>query len=312
LNSKPIYFRSDLNRGAEDKSNHNSILQPVITVNSGQMFLWEKYQNMWYGIYGNYILKFSINEDNTLFFDSFPILNHWEKIVFRLDEDIDYISSLFVSDPLVPQLFKTYSGLRLTRQDPYQCMISFACSSNTNIAMIRRMLRNLCQKFGTKTQVDNRIFFTFPTIRNLYNASINELCSCGTGYRAKTIKSIVESIVSGSLSVNELCHCNYDEAKKKLLSIYGIGNKIADCILLFSLEKTEAFPIDVWVARSLYSYYSELLNQPNLRLDLKSSKLTSNQYDIVSRIMRQHFGKYAGYVQQYLYFHMRHKAKKKW
>jgi len=296
----------------ENVSNFHRILKPVITVNSGQMFLWEEYQNVWYGVYGNYILKFSISEDNSLFFDSFPRLNHWEKIVFRLDDDIDYISSLFVSDSIVSQSFRTYSGLRLMRQDPYQCMISFACSSNTNIAMIRRMLRNLCRKFGKKTQVDEKTFFTFPTVRNLYNASINELCSCGTGYRAKTIKSIAENIISGSVLIDELCHCNYDEAKKKLLNIYGIGNKIADCILLFSLEKIEAFPIDVWIARSLYSYYSELFNRQNLRLDLKSTKLTANQYDVVSKIMRQHFGKYAGYAQQYLYFHMRQKANRKW
>jgi N-glycosylase/DNA lyase len=276
------------------------------------MFLWEEYQNTWYGVYGNYILKFSINKDNSFFFDSFPKLNHWEKIVFRLDEDIDYISSLFDSDPLVSQLFRTYSGLRLTRQDPYQCMISFACSSNTNIAMIRQMLSKLCRKFGKKAKVDGKMFFTFPTVRNLYNASINELCSCGTGYRAKTIKSIAENLVSGSLCISELCQFEYDEAKKELLSIYGIGNKIADCILLFSLDKTEAFPIDVWIGRSLYYYYSDLLERQNLRLDLKSSKLTSNQYDVVSKIMRQHFGKYAGYVQQYLYFHMRHEANKKW
>ncbi|RPJ23799.1 MAG: DNA repair protein [Nitrosopumilales archaeon] len=296
----------------ENASNFHSILEPVTTVNSGQMFLWEKYQNEWYGVYSNHILKFSICEDNSLFFDSFPKLNHWEEIVFRLDDDIDYIYSLFESDPTVSQLFRTYSGLRLMRQDPYQCMISFACSSNTNIAMIKQMLRNLCRKFGKKTQVDKKTFFTFPTVRNLCNASINELCSCGTGYRAKTIKSIVENIVSGSLTINELYHCNYDEAKKKLLSIYGIGNKIADCILLFSLEKIEAFPIDVWISRSLYSYYSKLFNGQNLRLNLKSTKLTANQYDVVSKIMRQHFGKYAGYAQQYLYFHMRQEANRKW
>lgn len=293
-------------------SNSRSILKPVITVNSGQMFLWEKHQNAWYGVYKNYILKFSISEDNNLLFDSFPKFDQWEQFVFRLDDDINYISSLFVADDMVSQLFKAYSGLRLMRQDPYQCMISFACSSNTNIAMIRRMLTNLCRKFGMKTQIDEKKFFTFPTIKNLYNASINELCSCGTGYRAKTIKSIVQKIVSGSLSIEELYDCKYHEAKKKLLNIYGIGNKIADCILLFSLEKTEAFPIDVWIARSLYSYYSELFNQQNLRLDLKSTKLSANQYDVLSMIMRQHFGKFAGYAQQYLYYHMRQKANKKW
>ena len=198
------------------------------------------------------------------------------------------------------------------RQDPFQCMISFACSSNTNIPMIRRMLKNLCRRFGIKREIDEKKFFTFPTTKSLAKASINELCSCGIGYRAKTIKSLTEKIIIGTLNIEELSRCKYDEAKEKLLGIYGIGNKLADCILLFSLEKTEAFPIDVWIARSIYSYYRSLLNQESFKLDFKSTKLSPNKYNLLSKIMRQHFGKYAGYAQQYLYYHMRCSANKKW
>jgi len=174
------------------------------------------------------------------------------------------------------------------------------------------MLKNLSRKFGIKREIDEKKFFTFPTTKSLNNASINELCSCGIGYRAKTIKSITEKIIIGSLNIEELSRCKYDEAKEKLLSIYGIGNKLADCILLFSLEKTEAFPIDVWIARSIYSYYRSLFNQESLKLDFESTKLSPNKYNQLSKIMRQHFGKYAGYAQQYLYYHMRHSANKKW
>jgi len=298
-------------------------LNPEITVNSGQMFLWEKYKNSWYGVYKSHILKFSlldhINSDkcksapyDCLYFDSLPELDHWQQLVFRLDDDINHISSCLTSDNIISQLFKKYSGLWLMRQDPYQCMISFACSSNTNIPMIRRMLKNLSRKFGIKREIDEKKFFTFPTTKSLNNASINELCSCGIGYRAKTIKSITEKIIIGSLNIEELSRCKYDEAKEKLLSIYGIGNKLADCILLFSLEKTEAFPIDVWIARSIYSYYRSLFNQESLKLDFESTKLSPNKYNLLSKIMRQHFGKYAGYAQQYLYYHMRHSANKKW
>jgi len=294
-------------------------LNPEITVNSGQMFLWENYKNSWYGVYKSHILKFSLDHKNSgkgtydhLYFDSLPELDNWQQLVFRLDDDINYISSCLANDNIISQLFKKYSGLWLMRQDPFQCMISFACSSNTNIPMIRRMLKNLCRKFGIKREIDEKKFFTFPTTKSLAKASINELCSCGIGYRAKTIKSLTEKIIIGTLNIEELSRCKYDEAKEKLLGIYGIGNKLADCILLFSLEKTEAFPIDVWIARSIYSYYRALLNQESFKLDIKSTKLSPNRYYLLSKIMRQHFGKYAGYAQQYLYYHMRCSANKKW
>jgi len=294
-------------------------LNPEITVNSGQMFLWENYKNSWYGVYKSHILKFSLDHKNSskgtydhLYFDSLPELDNWQQLVFRLDDDINYISSCLTNDNMISQLFKKYSGLWLMRQDPFQCMISFACSSNTNIPMIRRMLKNLCRKFGIKREIDEKKFFTFPTTKSLAKASINELCSCGIGYRAKTIKSLTEKIIIGTLNIEELSRCKYDEAKEKLLGIYGIGNKLADCILLFSLEKTEAFPIDVWIARSIYSYYRALLNQESFKLDFKSTKLSPNKYNLLSKIMRQHFGKYAGYAQQYLYYHMRCSANKKW
>ena len=307
---------------AEDASCYSkslNSLNPEITVNSGQMFLWENYKNSWYGVYKSHILKFSLDHKNSgkgpydhLYFDSFPELDNWQQLVFRLDDDINYISSCLTNDNIISQLFKKYSGLWLMRQDPFQCMISFACSSNTNIPMIRRMLKNLCRKFGIKREIDEKKFFTFPTTKSLAKASINELCSCGIGYRAKTIKSLTEKIIIGTLNIEELSRCKYDEAKEKLLSIYGIGNKLADCILLFSLEKTEAFPIDVWIARSIHSYYRSLLNQESLKLDFKSTKLSPNKYNLLSKIMRQHFGKYAGYAQQYLYYHMRYSANKKW
>lgn len=294
-------------------------LNPEITVNSGQMFLWENYKNSWYGVYKSHILKFSLDHKNSskgtydhLYFDSLPELDNWQQLVFRLDDDVNYISSCLTNDNMISQLFKKYSGLWLMRQDPFQCMISFACSSNTNIPMIRRMLKNLCRKFGIKREIDQKKFFTFPTTKSLAKASINELCSCGIGYRAKTIKSLTEKIIIGTLNIEELSRCKYDEAKEKLLGIYGIGNKLADCILLFSLEKTEAFPIDVWIARSIYSYYRALLNQESFKLDIKSTKLSPNKYNLLSKIMRQHFGKYAGYAQQYLYYHMRCSANKKW
>jgi N-glycosylase/DNA lyase len=289
------------------------------------MFLWEKFDNSWYGVYGNHILKFSTtiinngdssNNNNNIEFFSFPEFKEWEKQVFRLDDDIEKIIAGFSNDVVVSEAIRRYPGLRLMRQEPHQCMFSFVCASNTNILMIRRMLKNLSRKFGVKVIIDGKEFFTFPTADSLNKANINELLSCGIGYRAKAIKAVAEGIASGKLDIKELTHASYNDAKEQLLKIYGIGNKIADCILLFSLEKLESFPIDVWIARALSSYYDwvfiENKNRQKKEKKKIDDKITFGQYNILSEAIRNYFGKYSGYAQQYLFYYMRQNAEKKW
>ena len=290
-----------------------------ISINSGQMFMWEKFGNSWYGVYGDHILKCSnlttnkgdSKKDNNIEFFSFPEVKGWEKQVFRFDDDIEKILSSFSNDALVSDTIKKYPGLRLMRQEPHQCMFSFVCASNTNILVIRRMLKNLSRKFGAKVVIDGKEFFTFPSADHLNEATINELRSCGLGYRAKAIKAVAKSITSGNLDVKYLSHASYSDAKEELLKIYGIGNKIADCILLFSLEKLEAFPIDVWIARALSWHYSWLLSKEKKGRKI-DDKITSNQYKMFSETIRNYFGDYAGYAQQYLFYHMRQNAGRKW
>jgi len=209
-------------------------------------------------------------------------------------------------DPLVCRLIRMYPGLRLLRQEPHQCVFSFVCASNTNIPMIRRMLYNMTRKFGKYIEVDGIDFFTFPTAEDINKASVGELRSCGLGYRIRAIKAAADEIVSGGLDFDLLREANYYESKKELLRIYGIGNKIADCILLFSLEKLDAFPIDVWIARALANHYGWLYKSKI------NGKITPHHYEQLSDIARKYFGKYAGYAQQYLYYHIRQLAGKKW
>ena len=95
------------------------------------------------------------------------------------------------------------------------------------------------------------------------------------------------------------------------MRVYGIGNKIADCILLFSLEKIEAFPIDVWIARTLFYHYGWQMKDDRKEPKL-NKKMSTNQYSILSKTAREYFGKYSGYAQQYLYYHIRESAHKKW
>lgn len=172
--------------------------------------------------------------------------------------------------------------------------------------MIRRMLYNLTRRLGAPMSVDGMEFFTFPTAAEISKATTEQLRSCSLGYRTKAIKEVAQNIAEGTLNLESLRKMDYLEAKSQLLQVRGIGNKIADCVLLFSLEKLDAFPIDVWISRALRRHYSWLLDR------LIGNALTPRQYDRLSERLRLHFGRYAGYAQQYLYYDIRQRAGKKW
>lgn len=278
---------------------------PLTTINSGQVFLWEKRGTCWYGIHADRVVRIT-KEDEQVEFVSFPEDRSWERRMFRLDDNVRVIFAEISRDSLVRKLVKAYPGLRLMRQEPHQCLFSFVCASNTNIPMIRRMLYNLTRKFGRQAKVDSMEFFTFPSAKDINTASVHELRMCGLGYRAKAIKAAARAITSGQLDFDALKSASYEEAKKELLKVYGIGNKIADCVLLFSFEKLDAFPIDVWIARALADHYRWLHDKKF------TEKLTSRQYEELSGSAKQHFGRYAGYAQQYLYYHTRQSAGRKW
>jgi N-glycosylase/DNA lyase len=297
-------------------------LNPHISVNSGQTFLWEQIGNSWYGIYADHILKFYTstkdyggdiynNPVNGIEFCSYPEMPGWPERIFRLDDHIEKIISSLSSDSLVCKAIRKYPGLRLMRQDPYQCIFSFICATNSNISMIRRMLKNLSKKFGPSIEFDGREFHTFPSVERFNKATINELTSCGVGYRAKAIKAAAHDIILGNLDFERLVRLGYCEAKAALTKVYGVGNKIADCVLLFSLEKVDAFPIDVWILKALSRYYSWLLNRDGYG-SKTTKKMSQTRYEVLSACMRNYFGKYSGYAQQYIYYYMRETAGKKW
>jgi N-glycosylase/DNA lyase len=278
-------------------------LNAELSINSGQEFLWEQVGGVWYGIHGQSVVKFPAGDPLKL--EAFPH-NVSAHEVFRLGDDMGAILAEMSRDSLVKSLVTLYPGLRLMRQDPEQCLFSFLCASNTNIPMIRRMLHSLCRNFGEKVEFDGRTFHTFPSAKALDRASEAALRKAGLGYRARAIKAAAKEIAKGSLDLQSLKNAGYGKARERLLQVYGVGPKIADCVLLFSLEKLEAFPIDVWIARALAGHYDWLHGKK------MSDKLTERQYEGLSNDMRNYFGRYAGYAQQYLYYHMRQTAGKKW
>jgi N-glycosylase/DNA lyase len=278
---------------------NNSIIDLNFTINSGQVFLWDKIGDRWFGINGNELLV--IAEPFHIGASSKSVRRY-----FRQDDNLKKILTDISRDSLVGTTVKQFSGLRLIRQDPFQCYISFICSSNSSIQNIKNMLSRLCQKFGNKVEFENRQFSTFPSAERLANASTKDLLSCGLGFRTKYVREAVKAVNLEKIEFESLRKTDYKSALETLKTIRGIGNKIADCILLFSLDKLESFPIDRWTHRILQKYY------PNMFDATHGKSLTEKKYNSLHEKIVEHFGPYAGYSQQFLFKMERDLNKKKW
>ena len=269
------------------------------TINSGQTFLWENYKNVWFVINGQNVIVIRQNPSEVL------RLSDETKKFFRNDDDFKEIVRSISRDKIVKNAVKHYPGLRITRQEPFQCYISFIVSANSNIPNIRLRLQKLCRKFGTKTNVEKREFFVFPTPQILAKATMSDLLECGLGYRAKYVKSASHAVVSEEIDFDYLKKTKYQIAKESLLKIPGIGGKVADCILLFSLEKLEAFPLDTWMTKIMQKYYPS-------KFSLGKNTITKKRYERIHQEVIDYFGNFAGYSQQFLFKMERDLNEKKW
>jgi len=280
------------------KMQKNCTINVENSINSGQVFLWKKNKSYWYGINGQDVLR--IDKNGTI--NSFQNL----KVDFlRKNDNLDEMIKSVSKDKTVIKAVKQYPGLRIFRQDPFQCLISFIVSSNSNIQKIKMSLEKLSKKFGIKVTYENEEFFLFPKAKKLAKASINEIESCGVGYRSKFIKEAAEMILLKKIDFETLKKCNYQETKEIVLTIPGVGNKVADCVMLFSLEKLEAFPLDRWMIRILEKYYSD-------KFQIHTKTITEKQYGTLHKKILNHFGSYAGYSQQFLFKMERENYQKKW
>ena len=268
------------------------------SINSGQVFLWEKQGSDWYGIDGQDVLK--INKNGVI-----KSIRNLKTDFFRKNDNMQEIIKSISKDKTVKKAVKEYEGLRLFRQDPFQCLISFIISSNSNIQKIKNSLEKITKKFGKKVKIRNKEFFLFPEPEKLAKATIDEIKSCGVGYRAPFIKEAAKMIILKKIDFEYLKKCDYHEAKKNICLVPGIGNKVADCIMLFSLNKLESFPLDTWMIKILEKYYSK-------EFKIETKTITQKQYELLHEKIVNYFGPYCGYAQQYLFKMEREKNDKKW
>lgn len=211
--------------------------------------------------------------------------NIWKKY-FDIDTETDYgkiISSIDKEDLYLNNAATYGGGIRILNQDLFEMIISFIISQRNNIKRIRSCIAKLCEKYGEKKIYINELseeitYYDFPTVEVLANADINDLRALGVGYRDEYIKRAASDILNGNISLEEIATMPFDKAREELLRLYGVGNKVADCILLFALHHTDAFPMDTHII-----------------------SIVNNEYN--GRFPFEKYKGYAGVLQQYMFFY---------
>ena len=268
----------------------------------GQVFRWQKLGSWWYGVVGKNVFKVRQCGAN-LEFEG--IGEEFVRDYFGLNDNLKEISQCIEKDDYIRLALCKFKGLRIVRQVPWECLISFICATYKSIAAIELMLKKISAKYGEKQVFDDMDFYAFPTVETLANASEIGLRECGLGYRAKYVLATAKKIRNDKLNLEDLKNLPYLEAQKNLLEFSGVGLKVADCVLLFSLRKTEAFPVDVWVKRVILKHYSDHFPKEAVKKMQNHNSLTNSEYLKIGAFARDYFGVYAGYAQEYLFHYER-------
>jgi N-glycosylase/DNA lyase len=306
------------------------------TLDSGQAFRWRENNSSWTGVIGRHLVRLTQVNNGIRAQTAGPVADwQWLRDYLQIGVDLDAVLKTFPDDAPMHDAVAACRGLRILRQDPWECLASFILSSTKQIVQIRQIVALLCERFGEPiarpatapstnfVAVDvsplhliqgdvradsrrllrfggsglnkNHLFHSFPTAERLAAATEAELRACKMGFRAPHLLAAARQIADGQFDLERLRHLPQAEARAELMKLHGVGAKIADCVLLFAYGFDGAFPVDVWVERALRELYF-----PRRRVSDKR----------LQHFAATHFGPHAGYAQQYLFHYMR--TKRKW
>lgn len=271
---------------------HNYNLEATLL--GGQSFSWDKIEDTYYGFTRDRLIKIQLNE-NKLIWQTYPTQNDevFIKEYFRLNDDYEAIIKAIKSDEHVAKGITAYPNLRLLKQDFEETLLSFIISANNNIKSIKRSVRLLSQKFGKKIELDGHTFYLFPETQALAQATLEDLLSCSLGFRAKYIKAAANHLIQTNLS-EKIHSLDPIQALTELKKIKGVGDKIADCVMVFALAHDHITPMDVWAKRALDRYYG--LGQ-------------KMKYDEMRKWATNQFGQNASWAGQFLFEYIRQNEK---
>lgn len=255
----------------------------------GQCFRWMEAGEAYIGVVGERAVRVLKLEDDVYVQGGRLEDREFWIDYFDLNRDYGLIKEELSKDDILREAIGHGEGIRILNQDPFETTISFIISANNRIPMIKRAVENISRKFGSRIIFEGKEYFSFPQPWELAKASEEDLKSLGCGFRAPYIVEVTREISSGIVDLNVIRELAADEAHSKLMELKGVGPKVADCIMLFSMGKSSAFPVDVWVKRVMQYFY--------LAPDISLKKI--RDYG------REKFGELSGIAQQYLFYYAR-------
>ena len=215
---------------------------------------------------------------------------HLEALL-RLDDDLATIIESTPEDDLVERAYDAYRGMRLVRDPSFACLVSFICSAQMRVSRIHGMQTALAETYGETVTFDGETYAAFPTAQQLAAATEAELRDLSLGYRAPYVQRTAEMVADGEAHPDEARGLDYEAARESLTRFVGVGEKVADCVLLFSLGYLEAVPLDTWIRTAIEEHYPDC---------------ERGNYTDTSRAIREQFGgEYAGYAQTYVFHYLR-------
>jgi N-glycosylase/DNA lyase len=253
------------------------------TLKCGQLFRYEEINDFYLISHRDKLFKIKQEKDRLLFSGT---TQEFITDFFRLDDDYNAIIESISQDDFMRAVIDEHYGMRIIRQDPWECLISYLCSARKSIPGIKQNLSMICEKFGKSVSHGEYKGFSFPVPGEI--SDHDALRACKVGFRSKYIHGVNRTIDEKMLIA--LRDKSYEEAKAELQKMEGVGDKISDCISLFSLDKLDAFPVDTWIRKGMTEQYF-------------SGKKTTDKK--IKAFASDHFGKFRGYANQHIFFHWR-------
>ena len=274
--------------GAEKSKKSRHIMKPKIltdsntislkhTLECGQCFRWQKDDSAYVGVVRGKVAKVS-EAEGKVFIETNAPLSFWTDY-FDIQRDYDRILQSFGSLPFTVQAIEHGRGLRILRQDPWETLCSYIISSCNNIPRISAIIEKLCKAGNEKIEFDGKTFYAFPSLETMVKFDTKTWASLGAGYRDEWLRNTAQAVADGKVNFNEIHRLSTKDARKQLMTLKGVGKKVADCVLLFGFGKTDAFPVDTWMKKAADYYGGEL-------------RATD-------------FGEYAGVAQEYIFYYVR-------
>ena len=264
-------------------------------VECGQCFRWEKASELDYiGVAFGKVIEVVQEEDKVTIYNTNEedFNNIWFKY-FDLDRDYNKVKEELAHDEILSKSVEFGYGIRILNQEYFEILISFIISARNSIPSIMKTIKKISEKWGNPIEYKGNTYYTFPTAQMLKDATLEEIQGTGASFRSKyildTIQNVNNSRENKEYDLDYIASLDADECHTALQKFKGVGAKVADCIMLFSMGKVSAFPVDVWVKRAMMYFYN-------------AEEGSLNRIRIFAR---NKFGNVAGFAQQYLFYYAR-------